>query len=73
MQILIKFKSKLYDNASAFIEISEKLLAFLKETNSIILEINKNDAKQFKVKCNILPNHYRELMTDYQDSNLYLI
>jgi ribosome maturation protein Sdo1 len=72
MQIMIKFKPKLYSDNIGFEDISKKVLDFLKDTNSIMLEMNTADARQFKVKCNILPNHYRELLTDYQDSNFII-
>jgi ribosome maturation protein SDO1 len=72
MQILIRFKAKYYNDETTFKQVSEKLLDFLKETSSQILETNTIDAKQFKVKCNIYPNHYREILTDYQESNYIL-
>jgi ribosome maturation protein SDO1 len=70
MQILIKFKSKLYNDDQAYQKISKELLELLKNTNSIILEINTTDVRQFKIKCNILPNHYREILTEYQESTI---
>jgi hypothetical protein len=29
--------------------------------------MNVESPKLFKIKCNILPNHYREILTNFED------
>jgi len=69
MQIFVTLKNlKMYSNEKDFENIKTKFLEFIKVTNAKIIESNLESPKQFKIKCNILPNYYRELLTEYEDS-----
>jgi ribosome maturation protein SDO1 len=68
MQIFIKLKNSNMDE-NAFQKFAKQFLTFLNDNTSQIIDINTDTAKSFNIKCNILPNHYRDLLTKYQDSN----
>jgi ribosome maturation protein SDO1 len=67
MQIFISFKNSKNISEKEFEEFKNKFQEFLKNSNSQILEINLDSPKQFRVKCNISPNHYREFLTNYEE------
>ena len=67
MNIFIKLKNTSIDE-NAFKDFLKKFMNFINENNSTIIEINTDNPKLFRLKCNILPNHYRDLLTKYQDS-----
>ncbi len=70
MQICLTIKNpKNYIDEKEFTVFNENILKFLKGTNSAIVEQNLESANNFKIKCNILPNHFREILTNYKDSN----
>ena len=66
MNIFIRLKNTNIDD-NMFREFLKKFLNFINENNSIINEINTDSPKLFRLKCNILPNHYRDLLTKYQE------
>lgn len=69
MQIILTIKNpKNYQDEKEFAVFNENILKFLKETNSAIIEKSLESAANFKIKCNILPNHFREILTNYKDS-----
>lgn len=68
MQIFLTVKSsKLCTEDKDFQELKTKIVDFLKTINAHIVESNLDNPKQFKIKCNILPNHYREILTNFDD------
>ena len=66
MQIFITIKNQ-KNFSENFEEFKKKITDFLKSTNSEILEMNLENQKQFKIKCNIFPNHYRDILTQYEE------
>lgn len=70
--LYIKDKNNIKDD-NALKDISTKILTFLEKINAIILEKNIDKAKNFKISCNILPNHYRDLISSFEDSKSLIL
>ncbi len=68
MQIFISFKNPKSVTDKDFEDFKVKFQEFLKTSNTQILQINLDNPRQFNVKCNIAPNHYREFLTNYEES-----
>ncbi len=66
--LYIKDKSTVKDE-NDLKELTNKVLNFLEKINSVILEKNVDKVKTFKIHCNVLPNHYRDLITTFEDGN----
>ena len=69
MQIFITIKN-LKTFSENFDEFKKKILDFLNSTQSEILDMNLDSPKQFKIKSNILPNHYRQFLANYEEGNI---
>jgi ribosome maturation protein SDO1 len=72
MQIFVKLKNQNMEE-NAFQEFVKQFITFINENNAQIIDINTFNAKIFNIKCNILPNHYRDLLTKYNDGKFVLI
>lgn len=71
MQIFMSIKSvKIFESSKDFEDFKNEITEFLKSIQAQILEINTENPKSFKIKCNIFPNHYREILTKCENSNL---
>lgn len=72
MQINVTIKNQKIQEKD-FPDFKTKFLNFLTEIHAQIIDSNTNDPKSFCIKCNILPNHYREILTDYEECKILLI
>lgn len=66
IKLTIKNKDKLLSEI-AYSEFIEKLLNFLKTTESQIIEENTSNIDAFSIKCNIRPNYYRQFLSNYDN------
>ena len=73
MQIYITLKNNKSSPDKDFENFKIKFSEFLKKTNSQVIESNMDTPKTFKIKCTIHPNHYREILTNYEDSKIYFL
>jgi ribosome maturation protein SDO1 len=69
MQIYVTIKNSKVFQQKDYEEFKEKFSNFLKSSNSQVVDSNMDNPKLFKVKCIIHPNHYREILTNYEDGN----
>lgn len=69
--LYLKEKNKNSYKENEFRELASKVVDFLEKIGAIFIEKNIEKIKNFKISCNIYPNHYRELISNFEDGKFY--
>lgn len=73
MSFNLYIKEKNVKDENDLKEITNKILSFLEKINAVVLEKNVDKIKGFKIHCNVLPNYYRDLITNLEDGKFIIL
>ena len=70
--LYLKEKNPLKDDKD-FNEFTTKIITFLDKIGAFYVEKNIEKIKTFKISCKIYPNHYRDLINNFEDGILMIL
>jgi ribosome maturation protein SDO1 len=69
--LYLKEKNSLKDE-NEFKEFTNKIINFLDKIGAFYVDKNIEKIKTFKISCKIFPNHYRDLINNFEDGKIII-